>query len=213
MEGRNLFSKVKYRWGSIIFVSLVTVATLAFCPIYLWRYGLTKEELAFFVFYALASSFSITLGYHRLFSHVAFKAAWPIRLLVLIFGGAAFEQSAMRWAALHRRHHRYTDTDLDPYDIKRGFFLRSCRMGSRQKTARRLFACPGSRRGSDGVASAPPLQTLVTSVGPRRSAFRRGLDRGMDIRDLVSGGGPDFPRSEFGVLHQFGCAYVRRPAV
>jgi stearoyl-CoA desaturase (delta-9 desaturase) len=28
----------------------------------------------------------------------------------------------MRWAALHRRHHRHTDTDLDPYNIKRGFF-------------------------------------------------------------------------------------------
>lgn len=122
MEGRDLSPTVKYRWGSIIFISLITVATLAFCPIYLWRYGLTKAELAFFAFYVLASSFSITLGYHRLFSHVAFKAVWPIRLLVLIFGGAAFEQSAMRWAALHRRHHRYTDTDLDPYDIKRGFF-------------------------------------------------------------------------------------------
>ncbi len=67
-------------------------------------------------------SFSITLGYHRLFSHASFRAAWPVRLLVLIFGGAAFEQSAMRWSALHRRHHRYTDTNRDPYNIKRGFF-------------------------------------------------------------------------------------------
>jgi stearoyl-CoA desaturase (delta-9 desaturase) len=28
----------------------------------------------------------------------------------------------MAWAALHRLHHRYTDTDRDPYNIKRGFF-------------------------------------------------------------------------------------------
>jgi hypothetical protein len=83
----KLLPKVEYRWGSIFFISLITVATLVFCPIYLWQHGLTKAELAFFAFYALASSFSISLGYHRLFSHVAFKAAWPIRLLVLIFGG------------------------------------------------------------------------------------------------------------------------------
>ncbi len=112
----------KYKLGSIIFLGILTVLTLVFCPIYLWRHGLTGAELAFFAFYALASSFSITLGYHRLFSHGAFKAAWPVRLFVLFFGGAAFEQSAMRWSALHRRHHSFTDTDLDPYNIKRGFF-------------------------------------------------------------------------------------------
>jgi stearoyl-CoA desaturase (delta-9 desaturase) len=26
------------------------------------------------------------------------------------------------WARLHRAHHRYTDTDLDPYNAKRGLF-------------------------------------------------------------------------------------------
>lgn len=114
--------KVKYRWASIIFICLITVATLVLCPIYLWYYDLTTAEIAFFAFYTLASSFSITLGYHRLFSHAAFKAAWPIRLFVLFFGGAAFEKSAMAWAALHRLHHRYTDTDRDPYNIQRGFF-------------------------------------------------------------------------------------------
>jgi stearoyl-CoA desaturase (Delta-9 desaturase) len=115
---RNL----KIRWGSIVFLGVITVTMLVLCPIYLWLHGLTRADTAFLAFYTLASSFSITLGYHRLFSHVSFKAGWPVRLLVLIFGGAAFEQSAMRWSAMHRRHHRYTDTDRDPYNIKRGFF-------------------------------------------------------------------------------------------
>ena len=114
--------KLDYRRQAIIFIGLITVATVIACPIYLWLYGLTMPEVAFFAFYALASSLSITFGYHRLFSHATFKVVWPIRLFVLVFGGAAFEQSAMRWAALHRRHHRHTDTDLDPYNIKRGFF-------------------------------------------------------------------------------------------
>src|ERR1700679_564856 len=114
----------KYRVGSIIFVGLITAVTLVGCPIYLWKYGLTWAEFGFFAAYALASSFAITLGYHRLFSHAAFKPPWPIRLIVLFFGGAAFEQSAMRWSALHRQHHRHTDTDLDPYNIKRGFLDR-----------------------------------------------------------------------------------------
>ena len=28
----------------------------------------------------LACGFSISIGYHRLFSHITFKASWPIRL-------------------------------------------------------------------------------------------------------------------------------------
>jgi stearoyl-CoA desaturase (delta-9 desaturase) len=119
---KSPFPRARYRWPSIFFIGLITVATLVFCPIFLWQRSLTEAEIAFFAFYALASSFSITLGYHRLFSHVAFKAAWPVRLFVLFFGGAAFEKSAMAWAALHRLHHRYTDTDRDPYNIERGFF-------------------------------------------------------------------------------------------
>jgi stearoyl-CoA desaturase (delta-9 desaturase) len=123
MEVEKAPSEVRYRWGSIFFIALTTVTTLVLCPIYVWRNGLTGAEIAFFVFYTLASSFSVNLGYHRLFSHAAFKAGWPIRLFVLFFGGAAFEKSAMAWAGLHRLHHRYTDTDRDPYNIKRGFFF------------------------------------------------------------------------------------------
>jgi stearoyl-CoA desaturase (delta-9 desaturase) len=112
----------KVKWPSVVFVALITVATLVLCPIYVRQYGLTNAEIAFFAFYTLASSLSINFGYHRLFSHAAFRAAWAIRMFVLFFGGAAFQKSAMAWAALHRLHHRYTDTDRDPYNIKRGFF-------------------------------------------------------------------------------------------
>lgn len=121
VAGVESVPKMKLRWPSIIFLCLITLGT-AVCPFYLWNHGLTTAEFAFFAFYCLASSFSITLGYHRLFSHAAFEASWPVRFFVLFFGGAAFEKSAMAWAALHRLHHRYTDTDRDPYNIKRGFF-------------------------------------------------------------------------------------------
>jgi stearoyl-CoA desaturase (delta-9 desaturase) len=40
----------------------------------------------------------------------------------LVFGAAAFEHSALSWAADHRRHHKFVDQDDDPYDITKGFF-------------------------------------------------------------------------------------------
>jgi stearoyl-CoA desaturase (delta-9 desaturase) len=75
-----------------------------------------------FVFYYYATGFGITLGYHRLFSHISFKAKWPVKLFVLLFGAASFENSALDWSADHRIHHKHVDEDEDPYDISKGFF-------------------------------------------------------------------------------------------
>ena len=80
--------------------------------------GAAILALAFFV----ACGMSITAGYHRLFSHATYKAHPVLRALYLIFGAAAFENSALKWSADHRRHHRYVDEDDDPYSIRKGFW-------------------------------------------------------------------------------------------
>lgn len=70
----------------------------------------------------VATGLSITAGYHRLFSHKTYQAAWPVRVFFLLFGAAAFEGSVLEWSSDHRIHHRYTDTDKDPYSVKKGFW-------------------------------------------------------------------------------------------
>ena len=75
-----------------------------------------------FLYFYISTGMSITVGYHRLFSHKAFQAKWPIKLYVLLFGAAAFENSALWWSSEHRKHHKHVDTDDDPYDITKGFF-------------------------------------------------------------------------------------------
>lgn len=65
---------------------------------------------------------SITGGYHRLFSHMTYRAHWSVRALYLLFGAASVQNSALKWSADHRRHHQFTDEDQDPYNIKRGFW-------------------------------------------------------------------------------------------
>ena len=97
------------------------MATFIAVPVYVHFRGISVSEAELFVFYTLATSFAITVGYHRLFAHASFKAHPAIRFLVLFFGAAAFEQSALKWASLHRLHHQNVDTELDPYNIKNGF--------------------------------------------------------------------------------------------
>jgi len=41
---------------------------------------------------------------------------------LMLMGSSSFEGSIISWCNDHRYHHRYTDTDRDPYNIKRGLF-------------------------------------------------------------------------------------------
>ncbi len=112
----------KANWFNIIFIGANTLIALIGGPLYVSHYGLSTSEIFLFLFFVFATGLSITVGYHRLFAHVTFKANALVRFLLLFFGAAAFEQSALAWASQHRSHHQYVDTDADPYNIKKGFF-------------------------------------------------------------------------------------------
>ena len=111
-------------------INIVNTAFLVGMPIlaltslifYSVNYGISWFEPVIFVFFYLASGLSITAGYHRLFSHRTHKGAWPLRLFYALFGAAAFQNSAIKWCSDHRRHHRKTDEEEDPYSVTRGFF-------------------------------------------------------------------------------------------
>lgn len=68
------------------------------------------------------SGLGITVGYHRLFAHRSFTASPIAKLFILFCGTSAFQGSCIWWARDHRAHHRYVDTDKDPYSSKEGFF-------------------------------------------------------------------------------------------
>lgn len=112
----------KVRWENSAFLITTFVLTVTAVPAYLWFFGLDIFQAGLFLFFFIATGLSITLGYHRLFSHLTFKAAWPVKLFTLLFGAAAFEGSALGWSADHRRHHKFVDHDDDPYDITKGFW-------------------------------------------------------------------------------------------
>ena len=61
-------------------------------------------------------------GYHRYFAHRAFKATPAFEVLLMLMGTAAVEGSVKWWARGHRAHHKYVDTDKDPYAIIKGFW-------------------------------------------------------------------------------------------
>ncbi|KAI9923867.1 stearoyl-CoA 9-desaturase [Aspergillus wentii] len=80
---------------------------------------LYRQTLLWSVFYYLATVSSITGGYHRLWAHRAYTGSTLLRLIFAAFGAGAIEGSIKFWAREHRAHHRYTDTDRDPYNVQK----------------------------------------------------------------------------------------------
>jgi stearoyl-CoA desaturase (Delta-9 desaturase) len=109
-------------WRNISLLALVHVVALGGLAIYLPFHGLSLGAALIGAVLTVATIFSISAGYHRLFSHRAYEAHPLLRFLLLAFGAGAFQNSALAWAADHRRHHGRTDSDLDPYDARRGFW-------------------------------------------------------------------------------------------
>jgi len=112
----------RVNWTTSIFLAVINTLAVTAVPLYLWHYGLDWFQVVLFLFFYIATGLSITLGYHRLFSHLSFKAKTPVKLGALLFGACAFENSVLDWCSDHRKHHKHVDHDDDPYDISKGFF-------------------------------------------------------------------------------------------
>src|ERR1700758_4730372 len=114
------FHRVNWLVSSFLIGTLFLSFTAV--PAYLWFFGIDQFQIVLFFAMLAACGFSITLGYHRLFSHLTFKAHWIVRFFTVIFGAAAFENSVLLWSCEHRSHHKHVDHDDDPYCISKGLF-------------------------------------------------------------------------------------------
>lgn len=107
---------------NVTFMATLHLIALGGSAAYFALHGFSVAAIVLFGVWAALSGLGITAGYHRLFSHVSYESHWSMRLVLLLFGAAAFENSAYKWARTHRRHHLQVDTWLDPYSIKEGFW-------------------------------------------------------------------------------------------
>ncbi|CAG8446765.1 11145_t:CDS:2 [Diversispora eburnea] len=74
------------------------------------------------IIYYFITGLGITAGYHRLWSHRAYKAARAFEIFLIFAASGAVEGSIRWWCRDHRAHHRWTDTESDPYSAHKGLF-------------------------------------------------------------------------------------------
>jgi stearoyl-CoA desaturase (delta-9 desaturase) len=99
----------------LVLVPLIAAYGIATTPLQ------KKTAIWTFIYYFMTGS-AITGGYHRLWSHRSYNATKPLRYYFAMVGAGAFQGSIKWWSRGHRAHHRYTDTELDPYNAQLGFW-------------------------------------------------------------------------------------------
>jgi len=111
-------------WTNVLMFTLTLAAAAVLVPWYGVHHGFTVADWAVFVVFLGANGMAVTAGYHRLWAHRTYEAHWSVRLLYLVFGTMALQNSAFEWCAGHRTHHLHVDdVDRDPYSARRGFWF------------------------------------------------------------------------------------------
>lgn len=69
---------------------------------------------------------TVGAGAHRLWSHKSYKASTPLKIYLMLGHTLGGHNSVFTWARDHRVHHKFSDTDGDPHNTRRGFFFSHC---------------------------------------------------------------------------------------
>ncbi|XP_072312184.1 acyl-CoA desaturase [Eucyclogobius newberryi] len=106
---KNIFLMGLLHLGAAFGLSLVPAAS--------------AQTLLWTVFCYMVSALGITAGAHRLWSHRSYKASLPLRIFLAFANSMAFQNDIYEWARDHRVHHKYSESDADPHNARRGFFF------------------------------------------------------------------------------------------
>jgi stearoyl-CoA desaturase (Delta-9 desaturase) len=97
-----------------IFIVVPFLAIAAAVPIAWGGWLGWHDVIIAFVMYAVTGH-GITVGYHRYFTHKAFKPNRPLKIALALAGSMAIQGPVVRWVADHRKHHKFSDRDGDPH--------------------------------------------------------------------------------------------------
>jgi stearoyl-CoA desaturase (Delta-9 desaturase) len=94
---------------AVPFLALIVVGWQA------WNDALRWSDLIVFAICYAATGLGVTVGFHRHFTHRAFKTKRWVRGTLAILGSAAIEGPVISWVADHRKHHAFSDQEGDPH--------------------------------------------------------------------------------------------------
>jgi stearoyl-CoA desaturase (delta-9 desaturase) len=106
------------QWFNITGITLIHVGT-----VYAFFRGTDRALVALAVGSYFVRMFAVTGAYHRYFAHRAYRTSRAFQFLLAFLGTSATQKGPLWWAATHRLHHKFSDTEKDVHSPKqRGFW-------------------------------------------------------------------------------------------
>lgn len=113
--------KMEIVWPSVIVFAMIHLVALY--SLYLCAYKAKFLTTIFGFFMIYFTGISITMGVHRYYSHKAFKTNKYVRCFLVMLQTTTAMKSVITWVRDHRTHHKFSETNADPHNSKRGFFF------------------------------------------------------------------------------------------
>lgn len=113
------------RWTVILFC-VITMGAVVEVPLHGYLYHYSWLDWLLFGLLNIVSGLGITVGYHRLIAHRSYDCPNWVKGALLIAGAWALQNSAIKWASDHLRHHVHCDEEKDLYNAQRGFWHSHC---------------------------------------------------------------------------------------
>lgn len=120
MKKIGLFQRLN--WTNTLFLLLTPIVGISGTAYIIATGQIHLATVVLALIWLICTGLAITAGYHRLFAHHTYRSSRIVRIFFLLFGASAFQGSALEWCTDHRNHHRYSETDKDPYNIEKGFW-------------------------------------------------------------------------------------------
>ena len=107
-------------WRSVYNLTVIHILGIIGCYL---AFQASYKTLLFALLLHVLGCLGITAGAHRLWTHRSYKAHFLLRVALMIMDTLAFQNDILEWVRDHRTHHKYSETDADPHNAKRGFFF------------------------------------------------------------------------------------------
>jgi stearoyl-CoA desaturase (delta-9 desaturase) len=111
-------------WLPLLVIGITNLLAITVVPWYGLTHGFSADAWIWFAVFMIGCGMGITAGYHRLWSHRTYNAHWSVRVVLMLFGTMALQNSILVWSSNHRVHHNdVDDDDKDPYSAGRGLWF------------------------------------------------------------------------------------------
>ena len=167
--------------------------------ILLWNREVDAIDLGILAAMYLLTGAGVTIGFHRLLTHRAFRTYPSVERAFAILGSLSVQGSVLDWVSDHRKHHAHSDHDGDPHSphvghgtglrglwhAHVGWLLETQGQANWKRYAAELYEDPAMRQ----IGRRFPMLAVLSLVIPTVAGFvLDGFTIGGAIRGYIWGG-------------------------